>query len=380
MASIKVLHVTQATGGIETILLMLFRNFDRSAFEFHLACPPGTSLEASARASGITVHGIPMVRHPDPLRDSLALMRLIRLLRKERYAIVHGHSAKGGYLARLAARRAGGSKTVYSPQAFSFLSQRGIARYVFRWMERLAIPWTDIVAASSESERARAIGDVGFPSNKVVVIPNSIDFDDIPNGGRTTTSGNEPKTPLVLTIGRLSYQKNCEMFVRVAARVAQQRPDVRFAILGAGFAGPLERKVRRLVADAELDSRLEILPWTSKTEALEAMSRASVFVLTSRFEGMPNTLLEALMLKTPAVVTDVDGSRDVLRGGGGYVVGLDDDEAMAKQIVALISDPKAAKEMAEIGYDRARRMFDIQHNVQTLGDVYRQIVRADNCA
>ena len=293
MGSIKVLHVTQVTGGIETILLMLFRNFDRSAFEFHLACPPGTSLEGNARACGITVHRIPMVRHADPLKDPLALMRLIRLMRRERYAIVHGHSAKGGYLGRLAARRAGGSNTVYSPQAFSFLSQRGIARHLFRWMERLAIPWTDIVVASSESERVRAISDVGFPSNKVVVIPNSIDFAEAPNGGREPSPGTEPKAPVVLTIGRFSYQKNCEMFVRVAVRVARQCPDARFAMLGAGFAGPLEREVRRLVSEVHLDNRLQILPWTSKAEALDAMSQASVFVLTSRFEGMPNTLWQS---------------------------------------------------------------------------------------
>jgi glycosyltransferase involved in cell wall biosynthesis len=370
--------VTQTTGGIETILLMLFRNFDRSAFEFHLACPPGTSLEGNARACGITVHGIPMVRHADPFRDPLALIRLIQLMRRERYAIVHGHSAKGGYLGRLAARLAGRSKTVYSPQAFSFLSQRGLARHLFRWVERLAVPWTDIVVAASESEKARAISDVGFPSNKVVVVPNSIDFAEAPNGGGTPKSpAAGAEAPVVLTVGRFSYQKNCEMFVRVAAAVARQRADARFVMLGAGFASPLERDVRRLVSQANLGDRLQILPWTSKAESLEAISHASVFVLTSRFEGMPNTLLEALMLKTPAVVTDVDGSRDVLRDGGGYVVGLDDDEAMASHIVGLLNDPRAAKAMAEIGYDRARRTFDIQRNIKTLGDVYQRIVRAD---
>ena len=90
---------------------------------------------------------------------------------------------------------------------------------------------------------------------------------------------------------------------------------------------------------------------------------------------MRNTLLEALILKTPPVVTDVDGSRDVLPDGGGYVVGLDDDEAMASPIVGLLNDPRAAKAMAEIGYDRARRAFDSQHNIKRLGDVYQRIAR-----
>lgn len=369
----KVLHVTQATGGVETSLLLLFRHLDQSRFELHLACPPETTLVSEARALGVRVFEIPMVRSVDPVRDATGLARLVALMRRERYAIVHGHSAKGGYLARVAARIAGKAKTVYHPRAFSYLSQRGVARSFFLTLERLAVRLTDLVIATSESERRRAVTEVGFPEPRVIVIPNSIDIAEASG----CEAGDGGGRPVVLTVGRFSYQKNPEMFVRVAQRVAKGRPDARFVMLGAGFAGPLEVRVREMVARAGLDGRFEILPWTSKQETLKLMSRCAVFVLTSRFEGMPNTLLEALMLGKPVVVTDVDGSRDVVGGGvGGVVVALGDDDAMAESVSGLLADRAAAGRIAEAGRARAKQTFDIHRNAPALAATYERLLVA----
>ena len=369
----KVLHVTQATGGVETSLLLLLRHLDQARFELHLACPPATGLAREARALGVRVFEIPMVRSVHPVRDVVGLARLVSLIRRERYAIVHGHSAKGGYLARVAARIVGGAKTVYHPRAFSYLSQRGVARSFFLALERLAVPLTDLLVATSESERRRAVTEVGFPEARVVVIPNSIDLTEA--DGWQTGDGGGP--PVVLTVGRFSYQKNPEMFVRVAQLVAKRRPDARFIMLGAGFVGPLEKEVRQMVVGAKLGGRLEILPWTSKQETLKMMSQCAVFVLTSRFEGMPNTLLEALMLRKPAVVTDVDGSRDVVGDGvGGLVVPLEDDKAMAECVSGFLEDRTAALRVGEAGWMRACETFDVRRNAPKLAAAYERLCAA----
>jgi glycosyltransferase involved in cell wall biosynthesis len=372
----KILHVTQAAGGgVETSLLLMFRHFDKARFDLHLACPPGTNLAQEARVLGLQVFQIPMVRSVHPLRDTVALGRLMALVRRERYAIVHGHSAKGGYLARLAARLTGRGKTIYHPRAFSYLSQRGIARLLFLQLERLAVPLTDLVIATSESERRRAIDEVRFPEDRVVTIPNSVDFGDVtPGNGTRHANAGRSGSPVVLTVGRLSYQKNPEMFVRVAQLVSERRPDVRFVMLGGGFAGPLERRVQELIESTALGDRISILPWVSKAEALERISRCDVFVLTSRFEGMPNTLLEAMMLGRPIVATDVDGTRDVLAGGAGIMVPANDHASMAESVVELLEDPVRATAIAEQGA-RSRHRFDIRHNVDALAAVYHRLTR-----
>ena len=367
----KILHVTQSTGGVETSLLLLLRHLDRRRFEFHLACPPGTKLAEGARGLGIPVYEVPMVRRVDPWWDCLALARLVRLLRRERYALLHAHSAKGGYLGRLAARLAGRPRTVYSPRAFSYLSQRGVARRFFLGLERLAVPWTDLLHATSESEKARAVGEVGFPSDRVVVVPNSVDLAE----AETVRSSASGGYTTVLTVGRLAYQKNPEMFVRVARLVLDQLPGTKFAILGAGFAGPMESRVAALIRSLGLEGDVEIVPWADRPKTLELMAACSVFVLTSRFEGMPNTVLEAMMLRKPVVATDVDGSRDVLGAAtGGSLVPLDDDRAMADRVIALLRDPTLAGRVGEAGRQRVLDCYDIHRNAQTMDALYGELL------
>jgi glycosyltransferase involved in cell wall biosynthesis len=228
-----------------------------------------------------------------------------------------------------------------------------------------------MVIAASHSERVRALREVGFPDSRVMVIPNSIDFSEAP----AFAPGPGDGSPVVLTVGRFSYQKNPAMFVRVARLIADRRPDVRFEMLGAGFQGPLSLRIRRMVTDMGLEGRLRILPWASKQESLEAIARATVFVLTSRFEGMPNTLLEALMLGTPAVVTDVDGSRDVVAGGsGGIAVPLDDDQAMVERVLGFVDDPRMARRIGEAGRVRARQVFDVHRNISALETAYERLL------
>jgi len=365
----KILHVSQATGGVETSLLLLLGHLSRDRFELHLACPPGT-LAAGARALDIPVFEIPMVRSVHPIRDGIGLGQLVALIRRARYAIVHGHSAKGGYLARVAGRLSGNTKTVYHPRAFSYLSQRGAARAFFLRLERMAIPLTDLLIATSDSERTRAIEEVGFPPSRAITIHNSVDFAEI-NGDRAENRG---QPPLVLTVGRLSYQKNPEMFVRVAKLVVDRVPEAKFIILGAGFSGPLESRVRDLIVQGGLEHRVTILPWANRAETLEHIGRCDVFVLTSRFEGMPNTLLEALMLGRAVVVTDVDGSRDVVAAASGATVPVDDDAAMSARIIGYLTNPGLARREGEKGRQRIKEEFGISGSMTLLQNAYEGLL------
>jgi glycosyltransferase involved in cell wall biosynthesis len=163
-------------------------------------------------------------------------------------------------------------------------------------------------------------------------------------------------------MGRLSYQKHPELFVRMAARVAAARPDVRFVMVGAGFAGPLEARVRNLVTALGLTERLELVPWASKAEALRMMSESTVFVLTSRFEGMPNTVLEAMMLSKPVVVTDGDGNRDVVRDGVTGVVVPGDEARVGDAVLRLLADSAFAARLGRA----ARATIEREHAAPTL--------------
>ena len=366
----KILHVTQSTGGVETSLLLLFRHLDQSRFELHLACPPGTELGARAERLGVTVHPVAMVRSVSPVRDLLGLVALCRLMRRERYDLVHTHSAKGGYLGRLAAWITGTRPVLYAPRAFSYLSQRGVARWVFLMLERAARPITDVLVAASESEQRRAISEVGFSARRVTLVRNGIDPAEL----RSNAAPPSPQRP-VLMVARLSYQKNPAMFVRVARGVIAHLPQAHFVLLGAGFASPEEARVRNMIRDAGLVSAVEIVPWASRAETLSRISSCGVFVLTSRFEGMPNTILEAMALGRPVVATAVDGTRDVVRDGEtGFLVPVDGDGEMESAIVQLLQDPSLTERLGREGATTAARNFDIGLTVTTLERLYSSLL------
>jgi glycosyltransferase involved in cell wall biosynthesis len=367
---VKIAYVTQSGGGVETIILMVLRNTSGAEFESHVVCPPGSSLETAASAMGFPVHPIKMVRSANPLIDAAALYSLATLFRRERFDVVHVYSAKAGFLGRLAARYCG-VPSVYSPQAWSYLSQTGPARGVFKFLERLAVPFTDVVVAASQSEKNRGVRELGYRPEIIRTINNSVDFAE--EIQPVPTSSIQP--PVVLTSGRLIFQKNPEMFIRVAQRVHTERPDVQFIMSGAGFESPLEASIREMVRSLGLSGCVAIVPWSTKQESLRLMSRCSVFVLTSRFEGMPNVLLEAMMLAKPIVATDVDGSRDaVIPGSTGFLVGSDDDRHMAERIMWLIDNNHESQQIGQRGRRLAEERHDIRNNIKTLEELYRSAI------
>ena len=151
----KILFITQALGGVETSLLLIFKFLSREKYELHLICPPNTNLAAVAASYGVRVHPVKMKRNPHILRDIWSLISIVRVLKKGKYHIVHAQSGKGGFLARLATQVVRVNKVLYSPRAFSYLSQRGPLYKVFLFLERLTVKFTDVLVAASDSEKVR---------------------------------------------------------------------------------------------------------------------------------------------------------------------------------------------------------------------------------
>ena len=115
----------------------------------------------------------------------------------------------------------------------------------------------------------------------------------------------------------------------------------------------------------------------SREEVTDAMVRADVVVMPSRYEGLPYVALEAQLLGKPLVVTRVDGLKDVvIDGGTGFVVDLDDDSAMAQRIRQLVRDPASAAQMGERGRQRVREHFNIRTNILGVERVYTDVAQA----
>jgi glycosyltransferase involved in cell wall biosynthesis len=178
-----------------------------------------------------------------------------------------------------------------------------------------------------------------------------------------------PDQPVALAIGRHVAQKGFDMLVKAWAIVASAMPEARLRIVGDG---PLRAEHERQARDARLGERIE---WLAPTAQIERHYReAAIFVLSSRYEGMPLALLEAQALGVPAVAFDCPtGPAEIVTGQTGRLVPAGDVQALAAAIIELLSSPDLRARMARAAIDRSRELFSPQQHAQRWTALVRDV-------
>ena len=257
-----------------------------------------------------------------PARDAAALRQLLAVMRRLRPQIVHTHMAKAGTLGRVAAAiynrtrgRSDRARVVHTYHGHVLEGYFGAAKTrLFLGIERRLAGLTDRLVAISPEIRDELVDEqrIGTPAQYRVI---RLGFDLAPFAAigaddrqhARAALGVPDGVPVVTTVGRLTPIKQHHLFLDVAALVLRQRPDSVFLVAGDGeLRGELEARARALaIAD-----RTRFLGWRRDLPAVYAAT--DVFLLTSRNEGTPVALIEALAAGCEAVATDVGGVRDVL--------------------------------------------------------------------
>ena len=223
------------------------------------------------------------------------------------------------------------------------------------WFMRGAYPWADGVVAVSAGVADDLARAIALPRESIKVIYNPV------VGEQTLCLANAPldhpwfapgEPPVVLGVGRLTAQKDFDVLIRAFASVRKMRP-ARLMILGEGELRPeLEALVRQLGIGADV-----ALPGF-QANPLAYMRRAALFVLSSRFEGLPTVLVEAMACGTPLVSTDCpSGPAEILEGGKwGRLAPVGDAQALAEAMLATLAEtrhPDVAHRARDFGVDRA---------------------------
>jgi glycosyltransferase involved in cell wall biosynthesis len=181
-----------------------------------------------------------------------------------------------------------------------------------------------------------------------------------------------PAEPRVLAVGRLQAQKGFDLLLQAWKTVQRQMPEARLRIVGAG---PLDRELAALAAGLGVAASVEFAP---PTEAIEALYRdAAVFVLSSRYEGMPLALLEAQALGVPSVAFDCPtGPREILSDDTGVLVPAEDVPALAQALLRLLGDPALRARMAAAAIARDREVFSRARQVGAWAAVIDEVATA----
>ncbi|MDE2237433.1 MAG: glycosyltransferase family 4 protein, partial [Elusimicrobia bacterium] len=364
---LKVFEVLECggPGGAGNQVAALCNGLDPERFEVGLvyATRPGSSpQDYRAKASGARLawHVPEMVRPISPLADARAFWRLCRLFGRERPDVVHAHSSKAGALARWAAYLTGVPRVFYTPHGYGFLQRdRGpLARAFYKAAEK-ACSWigTIVAVSPSEAELARKLS-WGRPV-KTVCDPYLGPWPDQP--GPAAHDG-----VLVGACGRLTAARNPEAFVTLAQRLTDSRNGVRCVWIGGG---ELEPDIRQRIADLNLSGRLELTGWLGEEEALRRLSSLDILVHYSRWDGLPNAVLEAMAHGLPVVVSDVPGARDAVLPGETGLIAKSEVELL-ECALELVDDATLRRRLGEAARRRAQDLFQLKPALARMEALY----------
>lgn len=371
---ITVLQVLEATeGGTRRHLRDLVSALDPQAFRAVLAVSCGreaaflTDDVPGYAARGVPVHEVPMRRGIAPASDLLSLAQLVRVIRCVRPDVVHAHSAKAGFLARLAGAVCR-VPVVYTPHAFPFLMTcRPRARRLYRLLERCVRGATAALIAVSEEEAGEA-RRLGYAGERVFLIRNGAS--DCEAG---EVAVREAGVLHVGFFGRLTRQKGPDVLLEAVADVVAHLPHTRFSFTGDGeMAEPLRVRAEALGVSA----CVTFAGACSQGETVKRMRETDVVVVPSRWEGCPYVVLEAFQAGVPLVASAVGGVPDLVQNGvNGVLVAAEDAEALVDALLGLLREPRKRRRLAEQGRVTAG-LCGLDAMAAAVGRVYRQVARA----
>jgi glycosyltransferase involved in cell wall biosynthesis len=376
---VKVLHViTRFAGGSGGNTLLSAIGMDERRYDIWIAGGSGGPLWERARKAGIATVEIPSIdERIDLVRDVKALWALTRLMRRERFSVVHTHCSKAGILGRLAARLSGTPIVVHTYHAFAyhdFMSARRRRAYVL--MERVAGHLADRFIAVSPRVAREAVEMRLARPGLVVVVPSSVEHDDIPDQPAPELRrelGLNDDVPVVGTVGRLVFQKAPLDFVRMAAQVARERPDVRFVMVGdaSDESAPMDEATRREARRLGVD----VLFTGYRSDAPRVAALFDIFVISSLYEGLGRSLTEAMASGRAVVATAVNGVPDLIEPGStGLLAPPARPDLLAACVLWLLDHPQEARRMGRQARARVRMLLDPRAMCRLLDREYSNLL------
>jgi glycosyltransferase involved in cell wall biosynthesis len=354
-----------------------------------------------AAQHGLAPHVIPELgREISWWDDPVALWKLYRLLRRERPTIVHTHTAKAGTLGRLAAAAAGVPVRIHTFHGHVFHGYFSpLKTRVFLLIERLLAKITTRIVAISEAQLADLAQRYGIaPANKFQVIPIGLDLEPLlaqPARRATEETGARRDELIVGFVGRLVPVKDPLLALRAFHAVATRLPGGRRIRLVVVGDGELRADIEAYVRDTGLVAQVEFCGW--RQDMGDLYRRLDAVILTSKNEGTPVALIEAMAAGLPFVATAVGGVRDLMVGAGrpmagaggrtvftafanGFLAEPGDEEGLGVALEHLLSDGGAMARMGQEGRRFVAQRYSKERLLEDMRALYENCLRGRNCS
>ncbi|MBE9639282.1 glycosyltransferase [Salipiger mangrovisoli] len=361
MRQISLLALTKSTGGIALYNKLLLTELRRIGVRSHTLCLSENSeaYAADLNRRGLGAEPVDMARYSIDLGgDARVLRRVIAASREQDADVIVCHGSKSGFIGR-AAGRITGRPVVYRQASMPFQRRVQGAKAPLYWaLDFAARGFGGHVVTLTDAARQETLKARLMPPERVSVIRTGVDVERFrPAADRAEARrvmGLDPDRPVVGWMGRIEPQKAPLDYVEALRDLVARYPHVQFVLAGEGRLQP---EVEHALAVAGLAGAVRMLGWQS--DPVAALQAFDVYVLSSHWEGLPITLLEAMACGCCCISTDVDGCSDALEDGvSGRLVGAGDTAGLARALNSVLHDPDLRNRYASAGRHRAVTLFD----------------------
>lgn len=360
----RILHTewSDGWGGQERRVMADLTGMTQRGHQVVLATRPLARIGIEAEKAGIPVIRLPMRRNA----DLASAVRLARYLKTRRIQVVNTHSGVDTWIGSLAAKLA---------RVPVLVRTRHLDLPLKRTWSNFVHYLPDIVVACGQTMRSHLVEGCGFPAEKVVSIPTGVPFDRfVPQRDRAAVRkeiGIGEDVFMILMVGIIRGVKRHEIAVRALKQVLADVPGSRLVLAGEG---PMRRDMEELAQSLAISDHVYFLG--QRDDVADLMNAADVLLLTSRSEGVPQAVTQALGLGLPVVATAVGGVPElVVDGECGVLVAPESIDQTAAALSRIARDKAAARNMGAKGQAHVHRLFSLDAMLTDTEALYLALLR-----
>ena len=327
--------------------------------------------DADERLDAIDIvrHPFDIQRSPFSLKNIKAYRQLKKIMKSEKFDVVHCHSPMGGVLTRIAAKSVGLSTVLYTAHGFHFYKGAPLKNWLIYYnIEKFLSKYTDTIVTINKEDYERA---KTFKAKNIISIPGigvdtskydnvEVDRDKIRND-----LGIPQDTLVLLTIGEMIKRKNHETIIKALAQLKNH--NYIFLICGRG---ELENHLKQLVVNFGIDDKVRFLGF--RNDIPEICRASDIFVFPSYQEGLPVSVMEAMSAGLPIIGSRIRGNTDLIQEGGGFLHEPEDYRGMAFSIDQVIEDKILRAEMGIRNKEQIKKC-DKQVVKERMKELYNKI-------
>lgn len=361
----KVCQLCAVDFTLENFLLPLLDGMRQAGWDPIAVCSDGPYV-AGLRARGYKIETVSIARSMNPMAALRSTLALVRLFRRERFDVLHVHTPVAALIGRIAARIAGIPLVIYTAHGFYFHDQMPRwKRAFFVTLERFGGKFTDLLFSQSTEDAEEAVAERIAPREHVLAIGNGVDvarFDPEKVGAGETARealGIPADAFVVGMIGRQVREKGLAEFLQAAVDLAPRFPWVWFLLIGERLASDHAGGVDAEFAAARSQLGERLVAPGLRADIPQMLAAMDLFCLPSWREGMPRTIIEAMMMGKPVVATAIRGAREeVVSEQTGLLVPTRAPQQLAAAIERFVRDPAWGARLGLAGRQRALMLYD----------------------